>query len=148
MDYTRLLPLLLQWPVKSGVLLFEEEVASFINSAGMFIAHTESSLLLRAPPIPCVVSLCIAHLPESSGIPISFHTTSVMFWAQCAALPLFVYTYSLFYSQVRGAVHIPFPFPAILLLTGVGVMTALKGPYNVFSQPCETESQLVKLFLC
>lgn len=130
--------LLLQWPVKDDVLVFEE-VACFIASAGVFVAHVESSLY---PPIPFVLSLCIAHLPATSapGIPISLPTTSVMLWAQRAPLLLFVYTYSLFYSQVRGTVHIPFPFP-VNLLTGLRVVMALKGLCKViFSQPCETIS--------
>lgn len=71
-DYTHLLPLL-RWPVKTGFLVFKEEVACFIPSAGVLIAHIERSLYL---PIPFVVPLCIAHLWEFSGIPIRLHTAS------------------------------------------------------------------------
>lgn len=111
-DYVHLLPLL-QWPVKTGFLVFKEEVACFIASAGMFIAHVERSLCL---PIPFVVSLMycssassvyIAYLWKSSGIPIRLHTTSChAFIPVCSSFLVHVHALPVLLSGERGCAHL------------------------------------------
>lgn len=95
----------------------------------LFCRHvhcTHWELLLSTHSLCSLLMYCSSASHLCLRIPTSLHTTSVMLWAQRAPLLLFVYTYPLFHSQVRDAVHILFPFPAILLLTGVGVVIALK----------------------